>query len=316
MTMKRFRIVEDSMRPALVPGDEIVASDSSPSTVGDVVVFPHPEHEDFWLVKRLAEPPEDLGPDRVWVLSDNREVTLADSRSLGPINIKHLMTRVERLDQTTFREGCELLALEDPALAVSIDLHGAPEFWRRPQGFAVLVLLVLEQQVSLESGAAMYRRLDKATGGVTPQQVMALGPDKMRSIGVTRQKTEYLLGLADRVAGDSFDIDGLDHISVPDARAKLIELKGIGPWTADAYLLSALRHIDMWPVGDRALQVGAGELLGMESAPTEDELEIIGEPWRPLRAVAARIIWHAYLTERDRTEPPDPTLARTSLGDA
>lgn len=314
--MKRFRITEDSMRPTLAPGDEIVATGSRRSLVGDIVVFPHPERDDFWIVKRVAEPPKDVGPGHVWVLSDNPDAALADSRTLGPIDQKRILTRVGRLDGTTFREGCDLLALEDRALAAAIERHGIPEFWHRRQGFPVLVLLILEQQVSLESGAAMYHRLVGATAVITPERIVALGSDKMRSLGVTRQKTEYLLGLAELVTEGSLDIEGLAEASISDARASLIAIKGIGLWTADAYLLSALRHIDIWPIGDRALQVGAGELLGMEAAPSEDELEILGEPWRPLRAVAARIIWHAYLKERGRVEPPDPTIARGARNDA
>lgn len=304
------------MRPNLVPGHEIVATSSRRPVVGEVVVFLHPEREDFWLVKRVADPPISLEPGHVWVISDNADATLSDSRTLGPIDVEGVLTRVERLDDTTFQEGCDLLTAEDEALATAIKQHGTPSFWHRSQGFQVLVLLILEQQVSLESGAAMYRRLDQAAGGVTPQRLVELGANRLRSLGVTRQKTEYLLGLAGAVEDGSFDINGLDQIPVTEARANLIDLKGIGLWTADAYLLSALRHIDMWPVGDRALQVGAGELLHMKDVPSEDELEIIGEPWRPLRAVAARIIWHAYLMERGRVEPPDPTLARTTAHDA
>lgn len=314
--MKRFQIAEDSMRPTLVPGDEIVATSSRRPSFGEVAVFPHPEREDFWLVKRVSEPPIPLEPDQVWVVSDNSEATTVDSRTLGPIEVESVLARVERLDATTFDEGCDLLATEDEALASALNRFGIPDFWNRPQGFQVLVLLILEQQVSLESGAAMYQRLDKATGGVTPTGIAELGIKELRSLGVTRQKTEYLLGLASVVADGSFDVEGLDRISVAEARASLVALKGIGLWTADAYLLSALRHIDMWPVGDRALQVGVGDLLEMKDVPSETELEILGEPWRPLRAVAARIIWHAYLTERSRVEPPDPTLARATAGDA
>lgn len=316
MTMKRFKIAEHSMRPTLEPGDEIVATRSRKPSVGNIVVFPHPERHDFWMVKRVAEPPAELGSDHVWVLSDNSEVTKADSTTLGPIAVTHLLTMVERLDETTFKEGCDLLALEDEVLAGAIERHGIPEFWHRPQGFPVLVLLILEQQVSLESGAAMYHRLAGSAGGLTPERILALGAERMRSIGVTRQKTGYLIGLADLVVEGNLDIEGLGEVSVAEARASLIKVKGIGLWTADAYLLSALRHIDMWPVGDRALQVGAGELLGMDSPPTEDQLEMIGEPWRPLRAVAARVIWHTYLTERGRVEPPDPTLVHATRHDA
>ena len=132
----------------------------------------------------------------------------------------------------------------------------------------------------------------------------------MRAIGVTRQKADYLVNLATQIATGELDIEGLDRLTVADVRARLVALKGIGPWTADAYLLSALRHIDIFPMGDRTLQVGAADVLGMKDPPSEQELELLGEPWRPVRAAAARIIWHSYLTSRGRVGPPDPTLAR------
>jgi DNA-3-methyladenine glycosylase II len=112
------------------------------------------------------------------------------------------------------------------------------------------------------------------------------------------------------------DLERLEAHPVGEARATLLAIKGIGPWTADAYLLSASRRPDMWPVGDRALQVGAGETLGMRTIPDEAQLEILGEPWRPMRAVAARLIWHAYLSERGRVEPPNPTLVHEMSPDA
>ena len=316
MGMKRFRIAEESMRPSLSPGDEVVATDSRTPAIGDVVVFPHPGREDFWLIKRVVIPPDRVDQDHVWVRSDNRGATRADSRTLGPIPIDTAMTRVERFDTDTFVQACELLAEEDESLASVIERHGVPEFWHRPTGFPTLVLLILEQQVSLESGAAMYRRLDETTGDVTPETILTMGADGLRAMGVTRQKTEYLLTLAGRIEDGSFDIENLDSMPVEEARDALTSLKGIGPWTADAYLLSAVRHIDMWPVGDRALQVGVGEVLGMTATPDEEELELIGEPWRPIRAAAARITWHSYLTERGRVEPPDPTLVRALRDDA
>ncbi len=110
------------------------------------------------------------------------------------------------------------------------------------------------------------------------------------------------------VVEGEIDLESMELDHVDNSRAALIGIKGIGPWTADAYLLSASRRPDMWPVGDRALQVGTGAALGMTVVPDEDELEIIAEQWRPGRAVAARLIWHAYLSERGRTEPPNPTL--------
>ncbi|MGB7859859.1 MAG: S26 family signal peptidase [Acidimicrobiia bacterium] len=306
--MKRFAIAETSMLPSLQPGEEIVATNSREPRIGDVVVFPHPERNDFWMVKRRSPAPAPVRNEKIWVESDNQREGTVDSRSLGPIETTTVWTRVETLDATTFVEATQLLADEDDTFQRIIDRHGIPEFWHRAPGFRALVLLILEQQVSLESGAAMYRRLDDAAGDVSPSSVLSLGNAGLGAIGVTRQKSGYLMNLAALIEDGSFDLAGLTDLSVPEARDQLVALKGIGPWTADAYLLSALRHIDMWPVGDRALQVGSGEAIGMSRPPTEGELELLAEPWRPIRAAAARLIWHAYLTQRGRREPPDPTL--------
>ncbi|HEU4895624.1 MAG TPA: S26 family signal peptidase [Acidimicrobiia bacterium] len=299
--MKRFRVAGHSMTPTLQPGQEVVAVSTRDAEPGNLVVFEHPARSGLWLIKRLAD-------ESGWVVSDNEEHAHTDSRTLGPIPTDSLHTVVERLDEHSFALGAELLTAEDEYLAALVDRWGLPEFWHRPPGFQTLVLLVLEQQVSLESGAAMYRRLAGLVGEVTAPTILSTGEDGLRSIGVTRQKSSYLLGLAEQVADGVLDMDELERASVDDARATLLAIKGIGPWTADAYLLSASRRPDMWPVGDRALQVGTGEALGMASVPDEGQLELIAEPWRPIRAVAARLIWHAYLSERGRVEPPNPTL--------
>jgi DNA-3-methyladenine glycosylase II len=309
MAMKRFRVAGHSMVPTLQSGQEVVAVNTRDAQPGNLVVFEHPGQPGFWLIKRLAD-------ETGWVISDNDDHDHTDSRTLGRIAPESLLTVVERLDGQTFALGAELLAGEDEHLAALVDRWGLPEFWHRPPGFQTLVLLVLEQQVSLESGAAMYRRLAGLIGDVTAASVLSAGDEALRSIGVTRQKSGYLLGLATRVAEGALDLDGMELTTVDDARAALLEIKGIGPWTADAYLLSASRRTDMWPVGDRALQVGAGEALGMATIPGEGELEILAEPWRPIRAVAARLIWHAYLSERGRVEPPNPTLVHEIVPDA
>jgi DNA-3-methyladenine glycosylase II len=309
MPMKRYRVEGHSMTPTLRPGDEVVAIDTRRAVPGNLVVFEHPGREGFWLVKRLID-------ESGWVLSDNEALGEADSRTLGPIPLDRLHPVVERLDEETFALGAELLADEEPGLARILERWGLPEFWHREPGFETLVLLILEQQVSLESGAAMYRRLSGHLGEVTPALVLAAGPDTLRELGVTRQKAGYLIELARQVTDGEIDLDVIETAPVPEARATLLGIHGIGPWTADAYLLSASRRPDMWPVGDRALQVGTGETLGMTRPPDEEELEMLGEPWRPVRAVAARLVWHAYLSERGRVEPPNPTLAHEILEEA
>jgi DNA-3-methyladenine glycosylase II len=317
--MQRFRVSEDSMRPSLAPGDEFVATTSRRAVVGDVVALPHPGRDDFWLVKRLAAGPGDmvdghgpLGPGEAWVLSDNRDAEVADSRRFGPVPEEGLQPVVTRLDHTTFAEAVDLLVSEEPALAKVIATHGPPPFWSRPAGFPTLVWLILEQQVSLESGAEMYRRIHGLLGRITPEAVARTSDYDLRHIGITRQKTQYLLDLANTIVSGELDLDGLAVESPKEARASLLEVRGIGPWTADVYLLSALRLPDVFPLGDRALQVGMTEVLGMTRVLFPDDMEYLSQPWRPIRAVAARIIWHAYLSNRGRVEPPDPTVEHTS----
>lgn len=297
------------MIPTLQPGQEVVAVTTRRAVAGNLVVFEHPQRRDFWLIKRLAD-------ESGWVVSDNPEAGDSDSRTLGHIPVDRLRPVVDRLDEDVFSRGAQLLASEDQSLARLVDRWGVPVFWQRRPGFPTLVLLILEQQVSLESGAAMYRRLAGVVDEVTPESLIEAGPTRLREIGVTRQKTGYLLELARQVIEGEIDLAALETDPVEQARSKLVQIKGIGPWTADAYLLSAGRRPDMWPVGDRALQVGVGEALGMRNVPDEEELEIIAEPWRPIRAVAARLIWHAYLSERGRVEPPDPTFVHDGIRDA
>ena len=324
--MQRFRVSEDSMRPALVPGDEFVATRSRTAVVGDVVALPHPSRPNFWLVKRLTAGPGAevagtgrLEPGQAWVISDNPAPGATDSSSFGPVPLASMWPMVTHLDEGTFLEAVELLAGEEAAFANVVDEHGPPPFWRRPAGFPTLVWLIMEQQVSLESGAAMYRRLHGLLGAITPEAVAATLPDELRGIGVTRQKTEYLLVLARSILSGELDLNLLGAESFDEARHALLSVRGIGPWTADAYLLSALCFPDVFPVGDRALQVGTAEVLGLSAVPGPEELELLALPWRPIRAAAARIIWHSYLRRRGRVEPPDPTgghLGHTPLAPA
>ena len=313
MTIRRFRVAEESMLPALRPGEEIVATDSRRPVPGEIVVLPHPSRDGFWLVKRMVEPNASIPDGMAWVLSDNHEATRADSRSFGPIPIGNLLPRVERLDETSFAEALQLLGKEDPALFSLLTSHGAPSFSTRPAGFDTLVMLIMEQQLSLESARATYRRLKELCGQVEVHAVLGAGETGLRSIGVSRQKTRYLLELAEAVSSGAFDVQDLGKASDGEARKRLMSLKGVGPWTADAYLLSALRRTDIFPLGDRALQVGTQEALGLSRVPPEDQLELLSQPWRPIRSAAARLIWHGYQQRRGRGEPTNPPPATVAV---
>jgi DNA-3-methyladenine glycosylase II len=208
----------------------------------------------------------------------------------------------EPLTDESFRAHALELADRDPDLGAVVAAHGLPGFWRRPATFASLVLFVVEQQVSLASAKAVFDRMHAALGGITPDTLLSADPDLLKATGLTRQKLRYVLILAAAVDDGSLDLDVFPAMADEDVRRRLVSLTGIGPWTADVYLLSCLRRADMWPVGDRALQVGVGEVLGLDAPPSPVELEALGERWRPLRAVAARLIWHDYLCRRGRAE--------------
>lgn len=206
------------------------------------------------------------------------------------------------LDHDSFIEAAENLTSVDPAMAQIVSEHGMPDFWNRPPGFATLALFIVEQQVSLASAKAVFERLVEALGEVSPGTLAGADPDTLGRAGLTRQKQRYLTGLAQLVVTADLDLVDVGRRSDEDARAALLAITGIGPWTADVYLLSALRRPDVWPAGDRALQVGVGERLGLASSPDVTAVEEIGERWRPYRSVAARLIWHDYLRRRNRAE--------------
>jgi DNA-3-methyladenine glycosylase II len=160
------------------------------------------------------------------------------------------------------------------------------------------VLLVLEQQVSLASARAAFDRLVDAVGAPTPDAVLALDDARLRTIGFSRQKAGYTRDLAQAVVQGSLDFEALAALPDDGVRAVLTGLRGIGPWTADVYLTMALRRPDAFPRGDLALLASAQRVKRLHARPTPLELEELAETWRPHRATAARILWHAYLSER------------------
>lgn len=156
--------------------------------------------------------------------------------------------------------------------------------------------------MSLDAAAAHFRALLAATGDaeLTPAGVLALDDATLRAAGVSRQKTRYLRELATRVEDGRLDLGDIHACDDDDAIAQLTSVPGIGPWTASVFLLFALRRRDLFPVGDRALQVGTAEVLDLEDAPTGDDLAAIAARWAPRRSAAAVLVWHAYLARRGR----------------
>ena len=202
------------------------------------------------------------------------------------------------LDEASFAAAAAELCATDPDLAAIVERHGLPEFWAREPGLPTLVLLILEQQVSLASARAAYDRLVTRLEGLTTEGILRSTDAELRTDGFSRQKARYVRALATALEDGSLDLDVVGALDDDGVRSALVALPGIGPWTAEVYLLSALRRPDTWPVGDIALQEAARRARRLETRPSPDELDAIGEAWRPHRASAARLLWHLYLSER------------------
>ena len=214
-----------------------------------------------------------------------------------------MASQTDRLDEPMLAMAVAELAACDQDLALVVERHGPPPLWPREPGFATLVRLILEQQVTLDSGRAAFARLELAAGGVDPLSVLAAGEDRLLAAGLTRQKTRYLLALAAATAGGQLGLESLERAPDEAVRTALLAMPGIGPWTADCYLLFALRRPDAWPSGDLALAAAAAEVKRLPSRPGYPALDALAEPWRPWRGVAARLLWHAYLSTRGRSDP-------------
>lgn len=185
-------------------------------------------------------------------------------------------------------------------LAGIAERRGVPPMWARPQGFATLVRIILEQQVSLASAATLYARLDAHAGGVAPDRIALLGEDGLRAFGLTRQKARYVATLADRVASRALDLRAVSRAPDDRARAMLLAVPGLGPWSVDIYSLMALRRPDIWPQGDLALAITLRDLMALPALPSRNTQRDIAAAWSPWRSVAARLLWSDYLARRTR----------------
>ncbi len=202
-----------------------------------------------------------------------------------------------RLTHRLLLQAVEELAVNDTDLARVIENHGPPPMWARKAGFPALLKIILEQQVSLASAEAVYQRLKSTVPEITSEHIHELSIDGMRSIGFTRQKAGYCDGLAKSILAGDVDLDRLKNMSDTDAHNALLKIRGIGPWTANIYLLMALRRPDVWPDGDLALAESTRRIKRLKQRPSYDRLHKMAQKWRPWRSVAARILWHAYLSD-------------------
>ena len=204
------------------------------------------------------------------------------------------------LTERSLRSATRRLTAQDSDLAAIVSVYGPPPLWAREPGFPTLIHIILEQQVSLASARAAYHRLVSATGQLSPERFLALRDEELKSIGFSRQKTAYGRGLAEAILDGRLDLALIETLDDSEAKARLIAVKGIGSWTADIYLMMGLRRPDTWPSGDLALAVAVQRVKRLRKKPTPERLQKVGEAWRPWRAVAARILWHYYLSSPRR----------------
>jgi DNA-3-methyladenine glycosylase II len=205
---------------------------------------------------------------------------------------------IKTLTKMSLSEATVYLAARDNDLARLLVADGIPPLWERKPCFSTLIHIILEQQVSLASARAMYHRLVDNLGPFTPDRFLEVGSSYLRSLGVTRQKTAYCINVAEAILGDALDLRAVSRMDDLAAVDTLTRIKGIGPWTADIYLLMALRRPDVWPSGDIALVNTVRKVKELHEYPSPSTLSKIAETWRPFRSVAARMLWHHYLSDK------------------
>ena len=203
------------------------------------------------------------------------------------------MTASPRPDES-LRPALEVLAACDSDIARHYAICGLPPERGQPAGFAGLVRIVAAQQVSAASAKAIIGRLEAALRPCTPEGFLELDEGALRALGLSRPKMRYCRALAEDLLAGRIDLDGLVALDDEAAIAQLMQAKGIGLWSAEVYLLFALRRPDVWPADDLAVQVAVQRVKGLEARPGRAEMVELAEPWRPYRSAAARFMWHAY----------------------
>lgn len=196
--------------------------------------------------------------------------------------------------------GIAALVALDPRWAPVLERGGRPPLRRRAGGYAGLAQIIVSQQVSVASAAAIFGRLATACAPLEAACLLRLRKDRLVRVGLSQAKIKTLREIAKAVETRQIDLDTLADLPADDAHAALVALHGIGPWTADIYLLACLGHADAWPAGDLALQEAARVAFNLRTRPTTKEMGALGDAWRPWRAIAARLLWTYYRAVKSR----------------
>jgi DNA-3-methyladenine glycosylase II len=208
---------------------------------------------------------------------------------------------MQTFDASNFKKICNKLCRIDKDLYAVIKQHGHPPMWTRPATFQTLILTILEQQVSLASAYAAFKKLRQKIGYVTPSKILLLTDAELRACYFSRQKIIYARELARAVQSKQLKLNKISSAHEDEVRHELKKIKGIGDWTVDVYLMHALQRTDLFPLGDIALVNSLKETKQLHPHTTREEMLAIAEPWRPNRTIAAMILWHSYIQKRGIT---------------
>lgn len=207
--------------------------------------------------------------------------------------------KINKLSEENLVGICEKLSKMDADLAFIFQTYGTPPLWKRGESFSTLIHIILEQQVSLASALSAFNKFKQIIGEITPENVLSLSDEQMKAAYFSRQKTVYARALSKAIVCGDLNLEKLKKLNDEKVRAELTKIKGIGRWTADVYLLMAMLRPDVMPKGDLALHAAYKKLKNLEKRPTSEEFQLIAEKWKPLRAVAARLLWHFYLESKN-----------------
>ncbi len=209
-----------------------------------------------------------------------------------------MSSTIQLFNESNFKRLCAKLARQDADLAAIIKTHGYPPMWTRPASFQSLILFILEQQVSLASAYAAFKKLKDKIGFVTPAKILALTDEELRACYFSRQKIVYARELATAIQKKKLILKKLRHGHEETVRVELKKIKGIGDWTVDVYLMHSLQRTDLFPLGDIALVNSLREVKKLHPQISKEKMLKIAEPWRPYRTIASMILWHAYIQKR------------------
>ena len=209
---------------------------------------------------------------------------------------------MRRIDtEADIAEGLAFLLAADPRLASVAQAAGSVPLRRAPGGFSGLARIVTAQQISDAAADAIWARLAATLDPFTPEALLSAGEARLRAAGLSRPKIRALTAIAE-AASAGLDLDGLVRLPPEEAIAALVRLKGVGPWTAEVYLLFCCGHADVFPTGDLALQNAAWAAFALPERPGEAALRDMARGWSPWRGVAARLLWAYYRAMRERAD--------------